>query len=216
MSFWDLSDNSSAADTGTEYEIPGGNMEPIPDGSSVLAMVDQANWRKKDKDDPSSPEYIELRWNIIEPAQYKNRKIFHKLWVTDLDPSAKDKQKATAKRDKARKMLAAIDANAGGKLTRNPGIPTAEQLGVALIDKPMVITLMTWEVSDSRGTASGNWVSAVSPKSRGVDVKDAAPKRPSASASRDDDFGARSGGSSGGFSGQRSGGYEDDGSEIPF
>lgn len=210
MSFWNLSTGESATDTGTEYEIPGGNMEPIPDGSSVLAIIDEAKWKKKDQNDPASPEYIELRWTIMEPAQYKNRKVFHKLWVTDLDPGAKDKTKAIAKQDKARKMLAAIDANAGGKLSRSPGIPTDETMGVALLNKPMVITLMTWEVSDSRGTASGNWVSAVSPKTRGVEVKEAAPKRQSAaaSASRDDDFGEKPA--------QYKSYAQDDDSDIPF
>lgn len=191
MSFWNLSDNSDASKTGTEYEVPGGNMDPIPDGSSVLAMIDQAQWRRSDANNPASPQFIELRWSILQPDQYKNRKIFHKLWVTDLDPSAKDQQKAIAKRDKARRMLAAIDANAGGKLTQNPGVPTDEALGIALLNKPMVITLMTWEVSDARGTSSGNWVSAVAPKDRPVDVKPAKPKPASGGGyGARDDFGA--------------------------
>ena len=213
MSFWDLSDNSSATATGAEYEVPGGNMDPIPEGSSVLALIDEAKWKRKDANDSSSPAYIELRWTILEPAQYKNRKIFQKLWVTDFDPSAKDREKAVAKRDKARRMLAAIDANAGGKLSQNPGIPSEDALGMALSNKPMVITLMTWEVSDSRGTATGNWVSAVAPKSKGVDVKPAKASRP-----------AQSGGYSGGYSGgddfgaSRSGGAvgSDDPDFIPF
>ena len=216
MSFWDLSDSSSATQTGTEYEVPGGNMDPIPDGSSVLAIVDEAKWRRKDANDNTSPAYIELRWNIVAPDQYKNRKIFHKLWVTDFDPSAKDREKAIAKRDKARRMLAAIDANAGGKLAQNPGVPTDDALSFALLNKPMVITLMTWEVSDARGTASGNWVSAVAPKSKGVDVKP--PKAKPASTRQSDDFGAASygGGSFSQGGGQPYGGgaaFDDD---IPF
>ena len=42
MGFWNLSDGEDAAKTGAEYEIPGGNMDPIPAGSSVLAMIDEA------------------------------------------------------------------------------------------------------------------------------------------------------------------------------
>ena len=42
MGFWNLSDGDNAAKTGTEYEIPGGNIDPIPAGSSVLAMIDEA------------------------------------------------------------------------------------------------------------------------------------------------------------------------------
>ena len=44
----------------------------------------------------------------------------------------------------------------------------------------MVITLQVWEVNnpgDPRGGASGNWVSAVAPKSAGVSVKAAAPSK---------------------------------------
>jgi hypothetical protein len=215
MSFWDLSDSSSAAKTGTEYEVPGGNLDPIPDGSSVLAVVDQAKWQTKDANDPSSPAYIELRWSILAPDQYKNRKIFHKLWVTDFDPSAKDVKKATEKRDKARRMLAAVDANAGGKLTQNTGIPNDDALAFALLNKPMTITLMTWEISDSRGTASGNWLSAVAPKAKGVDVKP--PKAKAASRPRDD-FGAGGGYGDGGAAnyGARTGAGAIDDDEIPF
>ena len=81
--FWNLSDGGNAKDTGTEYEIPGGNMDPIPDDSSVLAMIDEAKWA--DKDDA---RYVSLRWSVISPDGFKNRKVFQKLWVTDDDPMA--------------------------------------------------------------------------------------------------------------------------------
>lgn len=176
MSFWTLSDGEEATSTGTNYEIPGGgNFEPIPDGSSVLAIIDEAKWAENKDGD----EYLSLRWEIMEPAQYAKRKIFQKLWVTDADPSVKDEAKAKAKRDKAKRMLSAIDANAGGKLARSEVRPTDDKLATCLCGKPMVITLMVWEINnpgDPRGGASGNWVSAVAPKSAGVSVKDAAPK----------------------------------------
>lgn len=193
MGFWDLSEGGNAADTGTEYEIPGGgNFDPIPNGSSVLAIVDKAEWANSQQDG-SGADYVKLTWSIVSPDEYKNRKIFHKLWVTDFDPSAKDQDKATKKRDKARRMLAAIDANAGGKLTKKTGIPSDDDLAFALCNKPMIITLMVWEMDDrsTGGTVSGNWVSAVAPKSAGIDVKPAAPSAPkqqsrqSAPASRD-------------------------------
>ena len=116
MSFWDLSTGETAANTGTEYEVPSGNIEPIPAGSSVLAMIDEIKWDRK----LSGEEFIAARWTVLAPEEYKNRKVFHKLWVTDADPGAKDETAAKNKRDKARKMLAAIDANAGGKLTAKP------------------------------------------------------------------------------------------------
>lgn len=179
--FWDLSDGGTATDAGTEYEIPGGgNMEPIPDGSSVLAMIDEAKWDAKDMAD-----YISLRWTVLAPEEYKNRKVFQKLWVTDDEPNTSDPAKAAKKRDKARRMLAAIDANAGGKLTRKPGVPTDDDLTACLSNKPMVIKCMVWEMPDRDRPGEmvrGNWISAVAPKSKGVDVKEAKPsaQRPKA------------------------------------
>ena len=195
MGFWNTSDGEDAAKTGTEYEIPGGSMEPIPAGSSVLAMIDEAKWDHTQND---TEEYVSLRWSVLAPEEYKNRKVFHKLWVTDHDPNAKDHAKAVAKTDKARKMLAAIDANAGGKLTAKDARPSDDDLARALQDRPMVITLMTWD--SNTGGAGGNWVAAVAPKNKPLKIGDkVAPKAKPASQ-----------GSSGGA---YAGGMDD---EIPF
>lgn len=191
--FWDLSDGGSAADTGAEYEVPGGNMEPIPDGSSVLAMIDEAKW-----DERNEAEYISLRWSVLSPDEYKNRKIFQKLWVTDDDPGVKDAVKAAKKRDKARRMLAAVDANAGGKLTAKPGKPTDESLTACLTNKPMIIRVAMWEMDDREtgGKVRGNWVQAVAPKSKGIDVKPTNAVKPATAS--------------------KSAASDDDGDEIPF
>jgi hypothetical protein len=178
MSFWDLSDGGNATDTGTEFEIPSGNLEPIPDGSSVLAMIDEAKWDSKDEAD-----FISLRWSVLSPDEYKNRKVFQKLWVTDDDPSAKDADKAAKKRDKARRMLAAIDSNAGGKLAKG-GQPSDNDLTACLCNKPMIIKCMIWSIPDRESPGSvieGNWIAAVAPKAKGIDVKPAKP-RPAATA----------------------------------
>jgi hypothetical protein len=166
MSFWALSDGNTAVDTPKEYEIPGGSMEPIPNNSDVLAVVDQAKWAEKD-----GANYIELRWSVMAPEAVKNRKVFHKLWVTDLDPNAKDETKGKAKRDKARRMLASIDANAGGNLTRTGDAPTDETLTMHLCNVPMVIKVMVWSMRGSDGTdMAGNWVSAVSPSDKPLQI----------------------------------------------
>ena len=166
MSFWDLSDGQTAVDTPKEYEVPGGSMEPIPNNSDVLAIVDQAKWADKD-----GANYIELRWAVMAPEAVKGRKVFHKLWVTDLDPNAKDEAKGKAKRDKARRMLASIDANAGGNLTRTGEAPTDETLTMHLCNKPMVIKVMVWSMKGSDGTdMAGNWVSAVSPSDKPLQI----------------------------------------------
>lgn len=205
MSFWDLSDGQTAADTSKEYEIPGGSMEPIPNNSDVLAIIDQAKWANKDKDDKNSPAYIELRWSVMAPEAVKGRKVFHKLWVTDFDPNAKDDTKAKAKRDKARRMLAAIDANAGGNLTRTGEQPTDETLTLHLSNKPMVVKLMVWSMRGSDGTdMAGNWVSAVSPSDKPLQISnEPLPKTSQAPAS-------------GGGGGTYGGGSSVDDDEIPF
>jgi len=175
--FWGLSSGDTATDTGTEYEVPGGgNFDPIPDGSSVLAMIDEAEWRDVDGD-----EHLSLRWTILAPDEFKNRKVFQKLFVTDDDPRAKDAAAAARKRDKAKRMLAAIDGNCGGKLLVKPEKPTVENMTRHLANKPMTIKLLVWEMPDRDrpgGFISGNWICAVGPKSKGVDMKDSA-SRPS-------------------------------------
>lgn len=188
MSFWDLSDGESAATGEKEYEQATGNLEPIPDGSSVLAIIDEAKWGEtRDRD----AEFISLRWSVTGPEEYINRKVFQKLWVTDDDPNTTDADKMAKKRDKAKRMLAAIDANCGGKLARKAARPTDDDLALALTNKPMVIKCMVWEMKSTDGTMnSGNWIAAVAPRSKGVDVKaakaPAAKSTPAASSFGDD------------------------------
>ena len=180
MSFWDLSDGKTAADTPKEYEVPGGNMEPIPNNSDVLAVIDEIKWT--DNGNESDPrEYISARWSVMAPEQFKNRKVFHKLWVTDFDPNAKDDDKAKVKRDKARRMLAAIDANAGGQLTRSGEAPTSDTLAMHLMNKPMVIKCMVWSMKGNTGEMmEGNWISAVSPSDKELHIGEASNPKPQA------------------------------------
>jgi hypothetical protein len=206
MGFWDLSDGETAANTGTEYEVPSGSIRPIPAGSSVLAMIDDCEWQMKQ----TGEEFISARWTVLAPEEYKNRKVFHKLWVLDLDPGAKDEAAGLKKRDKARKMLAAIDANAGGKLTAKPGRPTNDDL-LHLTKKPMICTMMRWSMPDTRngGMMHGNWVSAVAAKGAKelfIAADEALPTGDGGSARRDD-FGT-----GGGASARR----DLDADDIPF
>ncbi len=193
MGFWNTSDGENVANTGTEYEVAT-SMAPIPEGSSVLAMIDEAKWATNDSGD----EYVSLRWTVVAPDAFKNRKVFHKLWVTDNDPSVSDRTKAIAKTDKHRKMLAAIDANAGGKLTAKDAKPSTDDLIMALQDKPMVITLGVWE--SNTGGNGGNWVMAVAPKTKELKIGTAKAGKPRPAA------GAPGGGGGGGVMDE----------EIPF
>jgi hypothetical protein len=151
MSFWNLSDNSNAAETGGQFETGGGDIEPIPSGTSVLAAPDEAK-----VDDYQGDSYISLRWCVLQPAEYANRKVFQK--IRDWDGDSK-------KSDKAKRMLAAIDTNAGGKLMAAGKEPDDELLTVALVNRPMVLKLQVWEIETDDGSKKrGNWVSAVSPR----------------------------------------------------
>ena len=145
MSFFDLSDNSKVSTDG-KFEFDTGSAT-IPNDTTCLAMIDEAGWA-----DYQGDEYINLRWVIAEPKQYANRKVFQKIRVYDADAK---------KADKAKKMLAAIDANAGGKLVASGEDPTDMMLTKALINKPMLIKVMEWEMNDRKG----NWIAAVAPRS---------------------------------------------------
>lgn len=173
MSYWSTS-TGEAVNTGeTSYETEGGNFAPIPEGSNVLAICEKAAWRTvKDRDE----KYVELKWSILQPESVKNRKIFQKLWVGDLDPNERDKEKATKKRDRQLLMFATIDANAGGRLSKSNEMPTDNDLSVALENKMMVLGLGVWKTkSDSGEDMSGNWVRKIEPKSHPVNVPDTKP-----------------------------------------
>lgn len=177
MSFWDLSDGGAANENvKTEYEVPGGSMEPIPNNSDCLAYVKAVKWAKK-RD--AQERYIEVQWQVEKPEAYLSRVVFQKLWVDDLDPSAKTQEKAKEKRDKARKMLATIDANAKGRLMQSAEAPTDDSLALALVDARMVIKVMLWEMDD-RSTGEkirGNWISAVKPKDSPTNVGEPLPPK---------------------------------------
>jgi hypothetical protein len=140
MSFWQTSDNQQL-DTSGNFEIGGG--EPIPANTALRVMATDAKW-----DTWEGEESIKIRWDVID-GEYKNRVVFQKLKVKDAD---------TKKRDKALKMLAAIDANAGGKLMALGSEPSDMDLAQCLLQKPMWIKVQVWEIDGK----SGNWVAAVS------------------------------------------------------
>jgi hypothetical protein len=145
MSFWQTSEGKSATDTTGKFES-GGGIALIPENTTCLAMITEANIANYEGN-----EYINLAWTVNKPDAYKNRKVFQKVRIFDAE---------TKKRDKALNMLAAIDKNAGGKLSKSDSAPTNETL-LHLMQKPMLIKVMVWEINDK----TGNWVAAVSPRS---------------------------------------------------
>ena len=176
MSFWDLSTGDTAATGEREFEGGGGNFDPIPNNSNLLALIDEAKWAE----DEMGHDFISLRWAVVAPDEFKNRKIFQKLWVKDSDPRAKDADAAARKRDKALRMLAAIDANCGGKLAKITGKPDDDDLTFALSNKMMVIKVMIWTMKNDQGEEnSGNWISGVFAKTKELSVGASAPPKAS-------------------------------------
>ena len=147
MSFFTLSDGNTATSDGN-MDMGGGSFDPIPKDTNVLAAITETKI-----DSYEGERYINNAWTVLAPAEYKNRKIFQKLRVYDADP---------AKKDKAIRMLAAIDANCGGKLVASGKEPTDSLLTQCLLNKPMVCNLQVWELDDK--SKSGNWISKVSPR----------------------------------------------------
>lgn len=152
MSFWNLSDNTEIKNTGT-FESGGGDFEPIPAGTQLKACIDDAAW-----DDYEGDQFINITWTVLD-GEFENRKVFQKIRVREND---------SKKRDKALRMLAAIDANAGGKLMASGQEPDDNALQMALINKPMVIKVDIWEMNDRKG----NWVQKVAPLASWVDADD--------------------------------------------
>ena len=158
MSFWNLSDNTQITNeekAGT-FESGGGDFEPIPAGTQLKACIDDAAW-----DDYEGSYFINLTWSVLE-GEFENRKVFQKVRVRDNDPK---------KRDKALRMLAAIDANAGGKLMESGAEPDDNALQSSLVNKPMIIKVGVWEMNDRKG----NWVQKVAPISSTLDLDEGMP-----------------------------------------
>ena len=122
------------------------DIKPIPKGTQVQAMIKEAKWEEREE----GVLHVQLTWVVLAPDMYKNRQLFHKIHVFDAD----DK-----KREKHCRMLAAINANAGGNLHTLESSPTNFELQAALQHKQMWLRLGIWQMNDS----SGNWVMQVAP-----------------------------------------------------
>lgn len=141
MSIFKLSTGKQAVSSGNAEM--GGSLEPIPDGTKVRAIITEAKW-----DEYQDVRHIKLRWDVVD-GEYKKRVIYQKVKVFESDADKADRQKM---------MLAAIDANAGGKLAAlDKDEPSDVDLSAALCNKPMVIRLGVWEMNDKKG----NWIQAV-------------------------------------------------------
>lgn len=143
--------------------------ELIPDNTTLHCVIKEAKIN-------ISTEYgdsLQVQWQCLAPAQYKDRVVFQSVKIFDKD----DK-----KRDKAIDMFAAIDTNAtGGKLLASGQEPTSQAL-TAWQGKQMLIKVMVWEMNDRKG----NWVAAVMPKTQQQAQQAAAPVAVDMNANVDD------------------------------
>ena len=150
MSFWQTSDNAPIQANGNA-EMGGGDLPPIPNGTVLVAMVTEA---KYDTNESTGERLIKIRWDVLD-GEYKKRVVFQKVRVFDGD---------TKKKDKALRMLAAIDANSGGKLMALGKEPSDMDLASCLCNKPQKIKVAIWSMdNESTGEKmTGNWIQAVS------------------------------------------------------
>lgn len=128
------------------------NTQNIPDGTIAKALIEEAKWESYTPLEGTNAgieqTFIKCTWAIVE-GDFSGRKVFQKMHVQDQDQS---------KAQRALQMLAAIDANAGGKVMAAGTIPDDMMLGVSITNIPMMITINEWSI----GNNSGNYVSAVS------------------------------------------------------
>lgn len=166
MSFWD---NTETPQGGT-FESGGGDFEPIPTGTEVLAAPDEVIWKEYE-----GVRYISLKWSILQPETYKNRIVFQKLYPLDNKPNHTAPAEKGAK-DRA--MLAAIDQNAsGGKLMSLGREPTDMDFAAHVVAHPMMLKLQVWSMDVDGQKKEGNWISKVAPK--GSTTAQPAPPTPS-------------------------------------
>jgi len=164
--FFTTSENKQI-ETNQTFDLGGGDFDPIPNNTQLKVIIEESKW-----DNYNDEDYISLKWTVID-GEFANRKIFQKLKVNEQN---------SKKADKAKTMLAAIDANAGGKLMEAGVMPDDMSLSLNLCNKPMAIVVAIWEIDDKKG----NWVKAVSP------LKSATPKQQQTSKPEidfDDDIG---------------------------
>lgn len=185
-----MEDGTSAVTNEKEFSAGGGDFEVIPKGSSVLVAVEEAAWKEGYQ---ISEEFVNLKVRVLKPEGYANRVLFFKLWIDELDPGVKtngsfDRAKAITKRDKHKKMVMAIDANAKGKLAKLAARPTNDQLALALTAAQFVATLGVWDKAgdDGKPVPGGNWLMAAKPKTAEISDGPAAKVKPKPAPVSDD------------------------------
>ena len=169
MNFFTTSDGNQIERVAA-YDGGGGDIELIPNNTSLLAAILEAKWAQYEGGDA----YINVKWQVMLPAAYKGRIVFQKIKVCDPNPKVSDK---------AKNMMVAIDVNAGSKLLTAGVEPTDESLGAAWQMSVMMIQCMVWEIKTEKDKdtgdelelpqdqwKSGNWIRAVNDAKTGKEI----------------------------------------------
>lgn len=158
------------------FEMGGGDLPPIPEGTQVLAAVEEAKNSEYQGD-----TYINIKWRVAQPAEHANRVLFQKVRCYDTD---------SAKAAKGKQMLFAIATNAGGKLFQAMEAASEHEPSdmslTRLCGAPMVLKLGVWELDDK--SKSGNWITAVSARKGQAAAQAAVPVAPKPAAAPVDNF----------------------------
>lgn len=186
MSFWNTSDGEQV-ETKTEYEAPGGGGGDIfPDGSSLLAVIDEMKWHSFD-DNPE--RFVNYRLSVLQPEQYKGRKVFLKLHPNGDIANTKTQEKANKKADKSKRFMGVIAANAGWDISKLSAEPSDEDFAANVLNKPMTFRLGLWEMNDKKG----NYLQAVADASKGAKVEGELVKKPGSGSTPSADTGSNGG-----------------------
>lgn len=138
-----------------------GSFELLPENTNFLAAIEQIS----NKQSGYGKSIINAKWRVIKPEKFANRVFFQNLKVFDADAN---------KASKARQMLSAMAANAGGRLftemqSRNEQSPSDQSLQT-MTNFPMVVQLGIWHIKAEEaqdGVArEGNFLRKVSPVNR--------------------------------------------------
>lgn len=154
MSFWNTSDGSNAAQNAEAVYVAPSGSDPLPDDAQVVFAIEDVSVKTFDDGGKS----IGFMCRANAPQEYANRVFFVNLKPWDHD---------TSKRDKALRMLAAIDKNCGGRLAASGQEPTTESLQQALLNRPMIGKLGMYDFEGDQGKRiTGNYFKGVAPVNR--------------------------------------------------
>jgi hypothetical protein len=140
----------------TSYENSG-FQAIIPDGTQLHANILEATWEEATQ---YANQLIKITWYIVEKGAYNGFLINQKLHLNDNKAS---------KADKAKEMLATIDANCKGalmKLAQAGKLVEGDnmQLARALNGGSALLIVAEYEMDRDDGTKmQGNWIRKVSP-----------------------------------------------------